>query len=392
MPRTLQSLRETCQDEDTEYQLSAPSTLVDDIFYPVTNGTAIIVYNVMEYSNYIPKGYYILDYSLAFKYDNSGNFGIITPSSFHNIIDYEYTDILDVENNPVQFSYNIERTNSYLTSTYGGVETFLLANQKMIHIKHNTDDLKIRFKTVEFDGKVEPIEVTGTSTNVQETFSLVEWDTDFNWPDYILYNSVSKAGVSPTDVDQYLTRREICSFSIDEGKDGSVIELDFHYQAYNIFDDAGGTGMVTGPLTANISATKINIYLQDAGDVIITESADINPNDYVGTIRLKATVPAGLYYVYVSGATLTTYENFGNHGWTNLLLSRAGTGAKNSLNTLTQKSIADLRVPVYKTLDIDGSQTTAGTYLSEIIPQGLSNCPGVKFETTSFRANLFRIF
>ena len=40
--------------------------------------------------------------------------------------------------------------------------------------------------------------------------------------------------MSPTDVDQYLTRREIYAFSIDEGKDGSVIELDFHYQAYYI--------------------------------------------------------------------------------------------------------------------------------------------------------------
>ena len=82
--------------------------------------------------------------------------------------------------------------------------------------------------------------------------------------------------------------------------------------------------MVTGPLTANKSATNINIYLQDAGDVIITESADINPNDYVGTIRLKATVPAGLHYVYVSGATLTTYENFGNHGWTNCYYREQG--------------------------------------------------------------------
>jgi hypothetical protein len=75
-----------------------------------------------------------------------------------------------------------------------------------------------------------------------------------------------------------------------------------------------------------------------------------------------------------------------------LLLSRAGTGTKNSLNTLTQKSIADYRTPVYKTIDIDGSQTTAGTYLSEIIPKGISNCPGVKFEITSFMANLFRFF
>ena len=32
MPRTLQSLRETCQDEDNEYQLSAVSTLIDDTF------------------------------------------------------------------------------------------------------------------------------------------------------------------------------------------------------------------------------------------------------------------------------------------------------------------------------------------------------------------------
>ena len=32
MPRTLQSLRDTCQDDETEYQLSEASTLVDDIF------------------------------------------------------------------------------------------------------------------------------------------------------------------------------------------------------------------------------------------------------------------------------------------------------------------------------------------------------------------------
>ena len=97
------------------------------------------MYNVIEYSNYIPKGYYILDYSLAFKYDNSGNFGIIRPSSFHNIIDYQYTDILDVESHPFKFDGYIERTNIYLTSSYNGVETFVLANQKMIHTKHNID-------------------------------------------------------------------------------------------------------------------------------------------------------------------------------------------------------------------------------------------------------------
>jgi len=187
MPRTLQSLRETYQDDETEFQLSAASTLVDDIFYPVANGTAPIIYNVLEYNNYLSKGYYILDYSLTFKYDSSGNFGVITPSSFHNIIDYQYTDILDVESNPFKFDGYIERTNSYLTSSFNGVETFAIVNQKMIHIKHNTDDLKIKFKTVEFDGIVEPVEVTGTSTTVQETFSLVEWDTNYNWNDiYII--------------------------------------------------------------------------------------------------------------------------------------------------------------------------------------------------------------
>jgi tellurite resistance-related uncharacterized protein len=93
---------------------------------------------------------------------------------FHNIIDYQYTDILDVEGNTVKFYGYIERTNTYLTSAYKSVETFAIVNQKMIHIKHNSDDLKIRFKTAEFDGKVEPVEVTGTSTTVQETFSLVE--------------------------------------------------------------------------------------------------------------------------------------------------------------------------------------------------------------------------
>ena len=32
MPRTLQSLRDTCQDEDNKYQLSAESTLIDDFY------------------------------------------------------------------------------------------------------------------------------------------------------------------------------------------------------------------------------------------------------------------------------------------------------------------------------------------------------------------------
>ena len=57
MPRTLQSLRDTCQDEDNEYQLSAASTLIDDFLYPVANGTASIIYNVLEYNNYISEGY-----------------------------------------------------------------------------------------------------------------------------------------------------------------------------------------------------------------------------------------------------------------------------------------------------------------------------------------------
>jgi hypothetical protein len=123
----------------------------------------------LEYNNYIAKGYYILDYSLTFKYDNSGIFGVITPSSFHNIIDYQYTDILDVENNPLKFDGYIERTNSYLSSSYNGVETFAIVNQKMIHIQHNTDDLKIRFRTAEFDGKVEPLVVTGTNAGTYLT-------------------------------------------------------------------------------------------------------------------------------------------------------------------------------------------------------------------------------
>ena len=53
----------------------------------------------------------------------------------------------------------------------------------------------------------------------------------------------------------------------------------------------------------------------------------------------------------------------------------------------------------FKTVEFDGkveplvvTGTNAGTYIIEVIPQGLSNCPDVKFETTSFRAELFRIF
>jgi len=107
---------------------------------------------------------------------------------------------------------------------------------------------------------------------------------------------------------------------------------------------------------------------------------------------LKATVNAGGYYVYASGGTLTTYENFGNHGWTCLLLSRIGTGSKNGNNNLTQKSIVSLRTPVFQTIDIDGSSTTAGTYLSELIPKGKTNSPTMTINRNLSEAYLFRIF
>ena len=181
------------------------------------------------------------------------------------------------------------------------------------------------------------------------------------------------------------------NFTVDEGKDGSVIDIDVHFQAYATIASPDA-GISVGPITNIVSATKINLYLKDSSNNIIMETSDINPNDYVGTIRLKSTVNAGTYIIYAAGATLTTNQSYNNHGWTGLLLSRAGIGTKNSVYTLTQKSIADYRTPVYKTIDTGGSQTTAGTYLSEIIPKGISNCPGVNCEITAFRANLFRIF
>lgn len=385
--RTLTSLRHTCQDDDIEYRLTLSDSLGHGVYYPANEELEIL--NAVD--NLIPKGFYVLFYNISFLYDQSGDFGVITPSTFHNTLDYIFSDYLAAAN-PFYFTYNIDTTNSYRSTTSDGVQTIHWEGQKMINITHNTKDLKIRMKLSEFDGKVEPVEVTGTSTNVQETFSLVEWDDNFNEPDIILGNTVSVAGVTPPNVDAYLTKSEITSFSVDEGKDGSVIEMDFHYQAYSTVNDPDNTGIVIGPLTTNISATKINIFLQDAGDNVIVQSADINPNDYVGTIRLKATVNAGGYYVYASGGTLTTYENFGNHGWTGILLSRMGTGSKNGNNNLTQKSIISLRTPVFQTIDIDGSSTTAGTYLSELIPKGNTNSPTITINRNLSEAYLFRIF
>jgi len=393
--RTLQSLRDTCQDDEIEYRSTVNSSLVYGTYYPVsTNSGGIInpiTYTLLQCNTYIPKGFYLLTYNLLFQYNTSGDYGVITPSSFHNVVDYEYSAIEDVETNPIQYSFNIERTNTYLTTGYNTSEYFHLDNQKVIHITHNTKDLKIRLKTVEFDGKVEPVEVTGTSTTVQETFQLVEWTSNFNWNDTLLSNNVSVAGISPTNVDQYLVQHSLFSFTVDSGKEGSVIDVEVHYQAYASVANVDA-GIAVGPLTTYINATKINLYLKDASNNNIMETSDINPNDYIGVIRLKAVVNPGTYTIFAAGATKTTLENYNNHGWTGLLISRAGTGTKTALNNLTQKSIADLRVPVFQTIDIDGSETTAGTYLSELVPKGLSNCPPITFNTDSTEAYLFRIF
>jgi hypothetical protein len=384
--RTLTSLRHTCQDNDIEYRLVLSDSLGDGVYYPANQELEIL--NGVD--NLIPKGFYVLFYNISFLYDQSGDFGVITASTFHNTLDYKYSDYLAAAD-PFYYTYNIDTTNSYRTTTSAGVQTIHWEGQKMINITHNTKDLKLRMKLSEFDGKVEPVEVTGTSTDVQETFSLVEWDHNFNWNDILLTNNVSVAGVEPKDVDQYLVQSSLFSFTVDAGKDGSVIDIDVHFQAYASVANVNDS-IAIGPLTFSISATKINLFLKDASNNIIMETSDINPNDYIGVIKLKAVVDAGTYTVYASGATKTTLENYNNHGWTGLLVSRAGTGTVNSLNTLTQKSIADLRVPVFQTIDIDGSTTTAGTYLSELIPKGTTNSPTITINRNLSEAYLFRIF
>ena len=64
--------------------------------YQTVNGsTSPIIFDLLEYNKYLSKGYYILNYEIQFEYDESGDFGTITPSSFHNQMEYEYTDIAD---------------------------------------------------------------------------------------------------------------------------------------------------------------------------------------------------------------------------------------------------------------------------------------------------------
>jgi hypothetical protein len=145
-------------------------------------------------------------------------------------------------------------------------------------------------------------------------------------------------------------------------------------------------------LTSGINATKINLILKDTNKNSIMQTSDINPNDYIGVIKLKAVVDPEAYTIYASGATKTTLENYNNHGWTGLLVSRAGIGTQNSLNTLTQKSIADLRTPVFSSITIDGVTTPSGTYLSEVIPKGIYNAPHVSFDLDLCESYLFRIF
>ena len=203
--RTLTSLRHTCQDNDIEYRLTLSDSLGHGVYYPANEELEIL--NGTD--NLIPRGFYVLFYNISFLYDQSGDFGIITPSTFHNTLDYMFSDNLAAAD-PFYFTYNIDTTNSYRTSTSDGVQTIHWESQKLINITHNTKDLKIRMKLSEFDGKYEPVSVDGgTSTGVNETFSLVEWDDNFNVPDIILGNTVSVAGVTPPNVDAYLTKNEI---------------------------------------------------------------------------------------------------------------------------------------------------------------------------------------
>ena len=161
--RTLTSLRNTCQDDGIEYRLVLSDSLGHGMYYPANEELEIL--NGVD--NLILKGFYILVYNTSFEYDQSGDFGLITASSFHITLDYQYSDYLATD--PFYFSYNIDTTNSYRTSTSNGVQTLHWESQKLINITHDTKDLKIRMKLAEFDGKVEPVEVTGTSTNVQES-------------------------------------------------------------------------------------------------------------------------------------------------------------------------------------------------------------------------------
>jgi len=98
---------------------------------------------------------------------------------------------------------------------------------------------------------------------------------------FILSNNVSVAGVFPSNIDPYLlVQTASFNFTVDEGKDGSVIDIDVHFQAYATIASPDA-GISVGPITNIVSATKINLYLKDLSNNIIMETSDINPNDYI---------------------------------------------------------------------------------------------------------------
>lgn len=376
--RSLTTLRESCIDSELEYQLATADGLLDS-FKVASNYNSTPIFQT---TTQISKGFYIMKYVIYFQYDNTE--GGIPSSAFHNSLDTYYSDSADVGSPPFYHEGDVDTTNSFVT-IQEEANAFKWQGQKLIYVEHNTKDFQVRFKTIDFDGQTEPIDFTGSSSTLQS----LAWSDDFTWNDIYVTNTNTTSG----NVDEStLTEFQLTEKVVSSDESGAIFNVNVQFQCFTEEANADA-GVSEGPLAYDSAIGSCHLILKKDGvEVNRSSFSSASSNGVYRTpLSISARLSEGTYTLFASGCGLYTggaEAHIGNgRGVVNLLVSRTEGGTKNTYNTDSSLSYANVGVPVFQ--EVDGQ---TGSYLYQSIDAGVANCPNVLFDTNESYAQLFRVF
>ena len=358
--RTLQSLRETCIDNDNVIkfdEVEGPS------IHDQSPTTAITCFT---HSSALSAGFYFITGRLSILYDKT-NFSF-PASRVSTMFRMGYNNNQQGSN----YQQYIDVVNQY--SSEDSAYEIDVNIQKPIYIEENSGNFTFNMYPSNFSGTEEPVSTTGgSSSGYNETFNLVEWDDNFNWSDKVITNNYPGTG----DIEGHLVETLLTDFTIDPEKEGSHFSASVQFQAW-LPNGFPNDGLPAGVFKSALIET-CHLIIRDSNN------NEISRNSSSGSYRTFLDISVildnpGVYKLYASGAGHTSLSTVEQHGYTPLLLSRTKTGTKNSLNTDSALGTASLRVPVFKEIKIDGTTTESSTYLAQSVPAGVQNLPNYSFK------------
>jgi hypothetical protein len=150
----------------------------------------------------------------------------------------------------------VDTTNSFIT-IQAEANAFKWKGQKLISVGHNTNDFQVRFKTIDFDGKTEPTDFTGSTSTLQ----TLAWSDDFTWNDiYVTNTNTTTNSVIESTLTEFLLTEKVVSSE----ESGTIFNVNVQFQCFteDAFADAG---VSEGPLAFDSAIGSAHLILKKDG-------------------------------------------------------------------------------------------------------------------------------